>query len=308
VLREPRIATEFSPKPVEWLPGWEGRLPRNELGIICGLPDLGKSLLAAFMAAQATRRGEIVYFSNAEDHPEKGPRPRLEAAGAILERVKLWTPSTFPTLPEDDQLLRRYIMKDNVDLILLDPFPVHLSVPLRQGQRIRKEVLNPLSEMAQETQTTVIGVVHGLKSVKGKANALDIVPGPYEGLAAAAQAIYLFGHHPSDEDERALVKIKLKLSEAPRAMTFSIDQTEIESNGWSIETPVLKRGDDQDLDVWAVVEASKRKTPRVPSKEEVAAEWLTSLLVAAGKPVETTAIKQEAQSAGISWATVRRAQ
>jgi predicted ATP-dependent serine protease len=77
---------------------WGGRFFRGKIGFIAGDPGLGKSQIAAYMAATVStggtwpgnkgpvRRGWVVYIS-AEDTAADTIRPRLEAAGADLKRV-----------------------------------------------------------------------------------------------------------------------------------------------------------------------------------------------------------------------------
>ncbi|MFN2490384.1 MAG: AAA family ATPase [Actinomycetota bacterium] len=307
MLDRPRPALEFEPRAVEWLPGSSGRIPRDMLTYVVGLPDLGKTLWGHRLTANATRAGLNVIFSNIEDGPEQVTRPRLEAAGAILERVGLFTPHSFPRIPDELDLLRAYVRA--VDLVILDPLSPHLTVAVRNGQAVRR-ALDPVVELALETHTTVVGIGHGIKSIKSKSSPLDIVPGPHEGIAGASHAIYLFGHHPENADERVLVNLRLKVAEQPKTMAFEIDTAEVQtSDGSILEAPFLHDvADDLSVDWWAAVQASRRQAGPPVSKVEAAAQWLTDVLAAAEpNPIESGNLKLEAANAGISWRTVRRA-
>src|ERR1700722_2358945 len=91
-------AGDVKPKNVARL--WNGRFYRGKLGFIAGEPGLGKSLMAIHMAATVStgghwpsgegtaRLGDVIYIS-AEDGAADTVRPRLEAAGADLDRVHL---------------------------------------------------------------------------------------------------------------------------------------------------------------------------------------------------------------------------
>ena len=79
---------------------WSGRFYRGKLGFIAGEPGLGKSLIAIYMAATVSSGGDWPYgegiacvgdviYITAEDSAADTIRPRLETAGANLDRVHL---------------------------------------------------------------------------------------------------------------------------------------------------------------------------------------------------------------------------
>ena len=81
---------------VEWL--WPDRFALGKIGLIAGLPDMGKGQIAAFIAGAVTAaielpcdegtapQGGVIWF-NAEDDARDTVKPRLIAAGADLKRV-----------------------------------------------------------------------------------------------------------------------------------------------------------------------------------------------------------------------------
>lgn len=91
-----RRVSDVQPEPIEWL--WGQRIAIGKLSLIAGDPGLGKSQLTAFMAARVTTgtawpddgaarpTGGVVMLS-CEDDVGDTIRPRLEAAGADLDRV-----------------------------------------------------------------------------------------------------------------------------------------------------------------------------------------------------------------------------
>jgi len=108
------MASDVQPKRLRWL--WTGRLP---LGMFCGVegdPGEGKSLICIDIAARVStgrefpdgtkpEPGDVIIISG-EDDPAITLRPRLEAAGADLSRVCLWT-KNLPALPGGlNELLR----------------------------------------------------------------------------------------------------------------------------------------------------------------------------------------------------------
>ena len=88
-------------QPIRWL--WPHRIAYGKLSIIAGEPGLGKSQLTMYLAAAVTKGGgrwwpdcpdHIVEPANviilsAEDDIADLIRPRLEAAGADLNRVTI---------------------------------------------------------------------------------------------------------------------------------------------------------------------------------------------------------------------------
>ena len=95
---------------------WLDRIPLGMPTIVAGRPGEGKSLFSAFLAAEVTRRGWSVIFSNMEDPIAQIVRPRLEAAGAVLERVHFWT----PYLPRDMEELEEMILKTGATMLIID--------------------------------------------------------------------------------------------------------------------------------------------------------------------------------------------
>ena len=95
-LLETRTYNEFPPEPVGWL--WEPYLARGKLAVLDGDPGIGKTLLALDLAARLSRGGPLpggksldrphtTLLLTADDPAADTVRPRLEAAGADLDRV-----------------------------------------------------------------------------------------------------------------------------------------------------------------------------------------------------------------------------
>jgi hypothetical protein len=304
VLERPTPAETVPLASVSWLDDRDRRFPRHMLSLIVGPPDLGKTLYTHVLAARATRLGMTVCLSNPEDLPAQITKPRLLAAGAILERVRLYTTSMFPAIPTHLNELRCWIKEDGIELLVLDPLMLHLDTGFRNGFRVR-EALRPLCELMVETNCTVVGVVHGLKTIRSKASRLDVVPGPNEGLAAAAQAIHLFGFHPHREEQRALVPLKSKIGEEPRAQAFAIAQVDVEDDNEVAETATLNEERvDLDFGWWEVLQASKKTAPPSLSKLEAAGAWLESFLSDGSRP--RGEVIREGQQAGHTEITLRR--
>src|SRR4051812_11304268 len=88
-MRELVLTTvaDIQPAPVRWL--WKGYVPLGKVTVLAGPQGLGKSLLAARLAAQVSQRVSDVLIASAEDDPTDTITPRLIAAGADCRRVHL---------------------------------------------------------------------------------------------------------------------------------------------------------------------------------------------------------------------------
>ena len=136
-----RLST-IRPQPVVWL--WTGRLALGKPTILDGDPDRGKSSLALDIAARLTRgeampddehnppqSGGVVLLS-AEDGMNDMLRPRLDAAGAVVERI-----ASLPSiqrghesrpveLPLDCDYLAETIEEVEAKLVIIDPLIAYL--------------------------------------------------------------------------------------------------------------------------------------------------------------------------------------
>jgi DNA repair protein RadA/Sms len=143
-------------QPVKWL--WEGWIPFGKVTLLDGEPGFGKSNLALDLAARVSRGlsmpltkekttpADVVIFNN-DDNLSDTVRPRLEAAGADLTRIRavdhVVHPQDFDTF--------------HPALIILDPLTAYLclgcDVPPRQ-------VIKDLARLAKETPAAVLVVQH----------------------------------------------------------------------------------------------------------------------------------------------------
>ncbi|MBE0430084.1 MAG: AAA family ATPase [Thermoleophilia bacterium] len=100
------LFSEVKPEHITWL--WDGRVPFGKLSILDGDPGQGKSTIALDVAARLSRGHAMpdgsgggepagVVILSSEDGAGDTIRPRLEAAGADLGRIK-----GLDTCPDDD--------------------------------------------------------------------------------------------------------------------------------------------------------------------------------------------------------------
>jgi KaiC/GvpD/RAD55 family RecA-like ATPase len=174
--------SEVPPKPVEWL--WEGLIPLGKVTLLDGEPGSGKSLLAFDLAArvsrgaampmsQATAAPADVVLYNDDDNLADTVRPRLEAAGASLARVRA----------VDGLIAAEDLVEFRPALVVIDPLSAYLCLDCGVPTR---EILKKLSRLARDSGAAVL-VVQNLP-------ANDRAKGEIYDAARSALFISTIGH------------------------------------------------------------------------------------------------------------------
>ncbi|NMF32286.1 AAA family ATPase [Corynebacterium ammoniagenes] len=155
---------------LEWLmPNW---IPLNSITLLAGREGLGKSTIACGIAAQATT-GELtgkpmnVAYVATEDSLPLTVKPRLQAAGADLERTLLLKVTTEEgregalSLPGDTDILADALEEHNVKLVILDAAKSAMFAGLDgyKDDHVR-QFLEPLAAMCDRLGIVVLGLVH----------------------------------------------------------------------------------------------------------------------------------------------------
>jgi hypothetical protein len=232
-----RKASEVEPERVEWL--WGGWLPRGKLVMLDGDPGGGKSTITASLAARVSRGVEMpdgsqgceaadVAVLSAEDGAADTIRPRLEAAGADLERVHIidavrdGDETRLPEIPGDLVLLEQLVTDTGAKLVVVDPIVAYLpgSTDAHKDQSVRR-ALAPLARLAERTGATVVSVRHlnkagGSRAMYRGGGSIAFIGAARVGLLAAAD--------PDDEtgDRRVLAVVKSNLAETPDSLAYTL--------------------------------------------------------------------------------------
>jgi hypothetical protein len=308
-------------KRVRWL--WRGRIPLAKLGILEGDPDLGKSTVALDLGARISsgqafpdggrseRSGDVVIMS-AEDGLEDTIRPRLEAAGADLERIHTLEAVISvnaagaqvqipPVLPDHLSALETLIYEKNAVYVVIDMLAAYLSdkVDSYKDQEIRRNVLAPLAAIAERTESAIICLRHLNKS--GGSNAL------YRGMGSIAiigqaRAGLMVAQDPDDEARRILIPHKLNVGAKAPALAYRVtEDTFHECSRISWEGTTHHRPGDL-----LVGGRSDPETPDEASALAAAMEFLTQEL--ADGPLKVQEIRARMKGAGVTgWRTVETA-
>lgn len=147
--------SEVPSRPVQWL--WEERIPFGKVTLLDGEPGAGKSILALEIAARVSRGvpmplsvekgvgpANVVVF-NDDDNLADTIRPRLEAAGADLSRIRA----------VDGEITVEAVQELRPALIILDPLSVYLCL---EGNRPPRQVLKNITHLAKLTGAAVLAV------------------------------------------------------------------------------------------------------------------------------------------------------
>ena len=312
-----RRLSDVRAKPIRWL--WPGRFARGKVAILAGNPGLGKSQLTASMAAVVTtggtwpvdrtscERGNVVFFS-AEDDAEDTIRPRLEAAGADLERIFILDavlddtgarPRAFNLSIDLPRLGEMLLHIGDVALIVIDPITAYLGgIDSHKNADIRA-LLAPLGELAAKYGAAVVCISH-LNKV-GTGEALMRVTGSL-AFVAAARAAFLIARDREANQRRLFLPIKNNIGNDQSGLAFTVESHNLPGN---IETSRVS-WEAEAVTITADEIMAPQGDPEELSALDDAKEFLSTLL--ADGPVSSKQIRVDAEGVGHSWPTIRRAQ
>ena len=304
-----RLLSSVESEEVSWL--WPSWLAFGKLALVDGDPGLGKSAMTLDLAARVSA-GKIfpdgagcepagVVLLSAEDGLADTIRPRLDAAGADTSRILAL--ATVPdedghdrllSIPEDLGLIEKGIRGVGARLVVVDPLMAFLSgdTNSHRDQDVRR-ALAPLAGLAERTGAAVLVVRHLNKAV---ANNPLYRGGGSIGIIGAARMAFLVGKDPQDETRRVLASTKNNLAMPPQSLMFGLDGAE----SGSVRVNWLGQS--------GVSASQLLATPRDEDHADAsgeAVEFLRELLM--NGPIPAAQVKEEAEDAGITDITLRRA-
>jgi hypothetical protein len=294
--------------PVRWV--WKNWIPLRKLTVLDGDPGLGKSTLLLDIAARVSRNGLMPDSSQscgpgaallltAEDGLEDTVKPRLEAANADLNRVicMRWVGEGLgqrpPALPDDLPILENLCLREDVRLVVIDPFVAFLSrsVEATSDQCIRR-ALHLLARMAEKCDCAVVVLRH---LTKGSSSKAIYRGGGSIGIIGAARSGLLVAADPSFPERRVLALTESNLAARPRSLSFQL--REIATGCCTIE---WLGGSELEADDLLGCQAGEDSTSRKEAKA-----FLADFLQLGPRTYRD--IKQAADTAGITKGTLQRA-
>lgn len=308
-------------KRTDWM--WEGRIPRGMLSLLIGTEGLGKSALTLRLAALMSRGslpGDFeddpsdVALVTVEDDPGRVMRPRLEAAGADLDRVYHFKLSKHGNdaglnLPRDAGRLGRQLASADVRLVIIDPLATTLDPRLNSYKDTDvREALTPLVAAAAEHDFAVLGVLHTNKTKT--TDARERAMGSVGWRQIVRSALYL-GVDPDDPegkagDNRVIAHDKCNVGRLARSLRMRLEEATVEVEGRPAKLPRAEVGEECDYranDLMAAEAGVDRE--KIGGKLGEAIAMLNELL--AEGPVAVEVLKEEAGRRDIGWRTVETA-
>ncbi len=302
-------AADVQAQEVSWL--WAGRLPLGRLSLLVGRPGEGKSFATLDWAARVStgrdwpdgsscEAGSVLLVS-AEDDPGDTIRPRLDAHEADPLRIHMLTgiyaqdkhgkliEGAF-TLANIETLRHALKTIGNVRLIVIDPIGSYMGgkVDAHRDNEVRG-VLAPLAALAKESNAAVVLVAH---QRKGKAVNPDDMTLGSTGFVGLARSVLHLMRDPDDEDRRLLLPGKMNLAVPAPGLAFTIEGE---------PARVQWASDPVSITAAEVLAKSGRGNSAACEAEE----WLCDVL--SNGPVESSKVKDMANTDGLAWRTVERA-
>jgi hypothetical protein len=206
---------------VWWL--WRRRLARGKLTLLMGDPGVGKSFITVEIASRVTKgaawpdaghveqAGNVIFLA-VEDGIADTIRPRLERAGADLDRVFVFTTirdeegERLPNFEQDMAVLEGVIVRLQPTLIVVDPVSSYLGKSDSYKDSEMRRVLAPLAVLAERHKVAVAALIHMTKgSTERKSLYRAIGSIAFTGLARVVLAA---GADPEQPDRCYLMPVK----------------------------------------------------------------------------------------------------
>ena len=218
----------------EWM--WNGWIPRNEMTLLVGWQEAGKSAVAlslvdAFANGAPLPDGShcphptnVLWIETEGRHSENIHRSRQWEIDA--ERIFSPTGNSRKIIdlmePADKAIIRAHAMKPEIGLIVIDSLGGSL---MNENESSAKKILQELAMMAQETQTTLV-IIHHLRKPQGKEKGtrptLHMVRG-HSGITQFAPSVIAIEYDP-DLPYRILFSLKNNFLSKPQDIMFSIGE------------------------------------------------------------------------------------
>ncbi len=315
-------ASDIIPEPIAWL--WNGWLAAGKMHIFGGAPGTGKTTIALALAATLSNGGlwpdgsrapvgNVVMWSG-EDDPTDTLIPRLILAGADLSRIHFVSEvrdggerRSFDLARDMEPLRRSLVAIGDVRLLIVDPIVSAISSDSHKNAEVRRG-LQPLVDLAATMRCVLLGITHFSKGTGGR-DPVERLTGSLAFGALARVVLVAAKHQTESEDGRtARLFMRAKSNIGPDAGGYEYDlqQTELPNHPGIHSSSVL----------WGEKVAGTARemlamadTPNNDGENSALAEAKRFLFgQLANGPVPSKTIKADAEEAGHTRATIRRAQ
>lgn len=314
--------SKIQSKPINWF--WENRIALGKVTLFAGEPGVGKSQLLLHFASLASKGGTFfpdgsliakgkVAILSAEDDVQDTIKPRLIAAGALLDNVYYFQGTAMldadgntiitPVSLDMDILKIDHILSKlgNFSLFIIDPISAFLGdINDHKNSEVRT-LLSKLTMIAEKHNLAMIINTH-LSKPKGTSTtqtAMNRINGSI-AYSAAARAAYLITKDTDNPDLRLFIPVKNNIGLDTDGFSYTIKQSLVENN---IKTSCIEwTGDRVELTANEAVEGNGQQSA---SKKQEAMDFLVEFLTPGCQPVYL--ILEESDKRCIARATLYRA-
>lgn len=305
---------------MEWV--WAERIPVGMATILLGSEGWGKTAAGLAIAAAITRgtlvgdlygRPAHVAVLAPEDDARAVIRPRLEAAGADLARVREIVTRQGEhdagiALPGDTDPFVEMLVADDIEFIFVDPFASLLDPSLDSWKDTDiRHALQPLVGQLAAHRITLLGVLHTNKgkSTDPRERGMGSV-----GWRQIARSQIMLGPDPEDSarmagDSRCIAHTKCNVGRLASAVRVTHDEAPVLIGDKAHGILRATLGEECDVSASAMLAAEQEVAPAKPAARLAEQRWLEAQL--RDGPCNTAGLQENAEEAGFAWRTIKRA-
>ena len=311
---------DLKPEAISWI--WPGWLAAGKLHILGGAPSTGKTTIGMSLAAtvstggswpDGTRspQGNVVIWSG-EDDPADTLVPRLILSGANLNRVYFVGDvvdgngkRSFDPARDMKPLADKLAEIGNVRLLIVDPIVSAIAGDSHKNAEVRRG-LQPLVDLAGLMRCALVGITHFSKGTGGRDH-VERITGSVAFGALARVVLEAARHQEEDEGghtRRVLLRAKSNIGPDDGGFEYDLHQAELKLHPGIFASSVLwgEAVEGAARELLATADATGDDGGALGDAERFLADLL------ADGPLPSRAIKADADGAGYSLATIRRAQ
>jgi putative DNA primase/helicase len=313
---------DIKPEAINWL--WPGYLASGKFHILGGAPSTGKTTIGMSFAATVTtggnwpdgsysQQGNVVIWTG-EDDPGDTLAPRLIMSGADMSRIYFvgdvvdsTGKRSFDPSRDMKPLANKMADIGSVRLLIVDPIVSAIAGDSHKNAEVRRG-LQPLVDLAMSMRCALVGITHFSKGTGGR-DPVERITGSLAFGALARVVLVAARHQEEDEGgntKRVMLRAKSNIGADDGGFEYDIEQGELNDHPGVIASAVRwgaqVEGGARELLATADSTGNDGEGGTLGDAER----FLSDLLADGALPTKT--IKIDADGAGYSWATIRRAQ
>jgi putative DNA primase/helicase len=314
--------SDVKPEAVTWL--WPGWLAAGKMHVLGGAPGTGKTTISMALAATVTTGGRwpdgsrspvgnVVIWSG-EDDPADTLVPRLALSGADLSRVYFIADvfdgdgrRSFDPARDMEPLRRKLAEIGDVRLLIVDPIVSAVMGDSHKNAEVRRS-LQPLVDLAAFMRCALLGITHFSKGTGGR-DPVERLTGSLAFGALARVVMVAAKHQEEGEDGRTVrlfIRAKSNIGPDDGGFEYDLHQAEMKTHPGIFASAVLWGDAVEGAARELLATADATGDDGEGGTQADARRFLSDLLADGAMPVKS--VKADADGAGYSWATIRRAQ